>query len=148
MKFLLLFSSLIALSSYADVPRCVNHHWVSKDFILFTGGERCNKRVAVCNFIGTRSEGWYSYAKKGERKLGEANCSADLADNYRPLCENIGTKGEGWQVAGNLVQWSKCDGEDAVCTKLGTKEEGWYSYKQESRHLIIWAKCSQELQTL
>lgn len=133
-------------SVYAQIqPWCDNKVWRIGQYIFFTGGENCTGRVAACTFIGTKSEGWYSYPEKSQRLLGYTVCADDRRDGYEPTCEKIGTKSEGWYIAGNLTLWSKCANEESVCIRQGTRGEGWYSFPKNTRNRIMWDLCGSDI---
>ena len=144
-KFFVVSLFFVFSSAFAEIPRCDENVWRIGGYIFFTGGENCTDRVAACSFIGTKSEGWYSYPKNKERLLGYTICKNDFEDGYTPTCEKIGTKSEGWYVAGNLVAWSKCSTEEAACVHQGTRSEGWYSFPKNTRHRIILDFCSEDI---
>ncbi len=139
---LLVLSFVFILNVNAQVPTCVNGYWQIENFALFTGGEPCEGRIAACSHIGSKSEGWYSYPESQKRFLGYTICKYDIMENYKPVCANIGTKAEGWYVAGNVVQWSNCQGEEAVCIYSGTRSEGWYTFPRSTKSRIVWDNCS------
>ena len=144
MKLLVTLFCFFCLNAVFAGISCNGEHWIVDGVFMFTGGENCSGRIATCSYRGTKQEGWYSYSKKGERRLGFTNCAADIADDYKPSCENVGTKSEGWYVAGNLMEWSKCSNEEAACVYRGTRNEGWYSYKKSTQERILWDHCSDD----
>ncbi len=139
----LLFAVVIGVwaTANAEGPKCEKGRWNSDSFMLFTGGENCDSRVIACNFLGTRSEGWYSYAQENEMTLQRGNCALT---GRKPECVDLDDGKEGWLVNNRVRSVERCSDMDVVCSYKGTDQEGWYAYPVSDRRIVTYASCAEE----
>ncbi len=125
-------------------PECINvgtplEGWRMSDGLLIT--DTCQNKIAFCDAIGSKSEGWYSASVVHSELIRYENCAKDRST--KPACASIGNASEGWQFPDGKVEWSKCAGKIPVCGAIGTRSEGWYATTivEDSKSLIRYANC-------
>ncbi len=138
--FALLIAALFSYKTLsAEPPKCSNGKWLGQDIVLFTGGDNCNNRIAVCNFHGTRSEGWYSYAKD----KGVTLTSADCSNTYnKPECIELnGT--EEISIGSHTLRIGSCSNLDIVCVRSIRSHDKWMAYPTNDRRLVNYGNCAE-----
>lgn len=133
-----IFLAAFFANSYADEPQCIDGHWVSDDFVLFTGGENCQDRVITCNYESSKTEGWYSYPRREQVSLTIEQCN-DF--DRKPECVELMSGKQGWVTRDNKFIADKCSGMDVVCLYKGTDQEGFYAYPAQERHMVSKTPC-------
>lgn len=80
---------------------CTGNSWINYD------SECSDCSAPTCNYIGTRSEGWYAKCPKGEKLIKYELCEG--REKFAPVCLYPDTKSEGWYTS------DVCDAEYSNC---------------------------------